>query len=514
MKKCLALVVIALLATGLAPAQDKLLIGFDGEAAMWTTGQASPDYNKFVLTDNFDDYVEGIGSMQVDVAYRYFAASWGSWTDAGYAFATTQDLSQYDDIRFWVKIIQKPVGTPGALVGSKNRTLQFTMDLFEGSPASGEGPWRYQEDLDIWYTPHRENLTNPGWFEFIVPLKNLRLPTWVTPADGVLDLTQIYQLNFGVHGDSTATDSIVVLFDNLRATKSEKVIQLQAYDGTAGLWSTGAQLPINKFELTDNFDDYLEGIGSMKVDVALRQMGASWGTWTDAQYVFPSTIDATGATDLRFMIKVLDAPKVRKTVQFSTDLYDSTAEGVEDYRWVNGGYYGIFYNKAIQTPGNGWYEIVVPLMDMMMPSWWSPGNSQLDLNSIIKIGFGVHGDSTGTDSVAFLVDDLRLTKVAGASAVEHRFDPNVAKEFSLNQNYPNPFNPSTNIRYTLPASGPVTLKVYDITGRLAQTIFSGDVQEAGRHDITVDLRTLSSGVYYCVLEQSGMRLSKSMMLLK
>lgn len=70
-------------------------------------------------------------------------------------------------------------------------------------------------------------------------------------------------------------------------------------------------------------------------------------------------------------------------------------------------------------------------------------------------------------------------------------------------NYPNPFNPATTIRYNLPASGHVTLKVYDILGREVATLINGE-QQAGKHTVTFNGSTLSSGVYFYRLEAGKM----------
>lgn len=59
--------------------------------------------------------------------------------------------------------------------------------------------------------------------------------------------------------------------------------------------------------------------------------------------------------------------------------------------------------------------------------------------------------------------------------------PGAGAVVELMQNVPNPFNPSTVIRYELGAAGPVELSIYDLAGRLVDTVFSGQESE-GRHE--------------------------------
>ncbi len=73
--------------------------------------------------------------------------------------------------------------------------------------------------------------------------------------------------------------------------------------------------------------------------------------------------------------------------------------------------------------------------------------------------------------------------------------------FVLEQNYPNPFNPKTSIAFTVggvrgqgPGVSLVHLAVYDILGREVSTLVNGSVS-AGRHAVTFDASSLSSGVY-------------------
>ncbi len=73
-----------------------------------------------------------------------------------------------------------------------------------------------------------------------------------------------------------------------------------------------------------------------------------------------------------------------------------------------------------------------------------------------------------------------------------KFD--IPTHYSLEQNYPNPFNPATTIRYTVPQNGPVTIKLYDVTGREVATLVN-EVKSVGSYDLKIDASGLASGVY-------------------
>jgi photosystem II stability/assembly factor-like uncharacterized protein len=87
------------------------------------------------------------------------------------------------------------------------------------------------------------------------------------------------------------------------------------------------------------------------------------------------------------------------------------------------------------------------------------------------------------------------------------------KTFELFQNYPNPFNPSTVIRYQLPVSGHVTLKVFNTLGEEMTTLVNG-VQDAGMKSIQWDASELPSGVYMYRLTAGNYSMAKKLLLVK
>jgi hypothetical protein len=85
--------------------------------------------------------------------------------------------------------------------------------------------------------------------------------------------------------------------------------------------------------------------------------------------------------------------------------------------------------------------------------------------------------------------------------------------YRLYQNYPNPFNPVTTIRFALVAPSRVTIRIYDVMGRLLSTVVDEEM-EAGEHAVPFEARGLASGVYFYRLEAAEFEKTRKMVLLR
>lgn len=87
------------------------------------------------------------------------------------------------------------------------------------------------------------------------------------------------------------------------------------------------------------------------------------------------------------------------------------------------------------------------------------------------------------------------------------------QSFFLSQNFPNPFNPTTQIKYSVPNDGFVSLKVYNLLGQEVATLFEGN-RHAGKYILIFDGSKLASGVYLYQLKSNDFLDTKKLVLLK
>ncbi len=69
------------------------------------------------------------------------------------------------------------------------------------------------------------------------------------------------------------------------------------------------------------------------------------------------------------------------------------------------------------------------------------------------------------------------------------------KTVRLGEAYPNPFNPQTRFSLQLENDQPVHLAVYDMNGRLVQTLHDGVLSGRSTHHFTIDGSRLTTGTY-------------------
>ena len=94
-------------------------------------------------------------------------------------------------------------------------------------------------------------------------------------------------------------------------------------------------------------------------------------------------------------------------------------------------------------------------------------------------------------------------------------DSPTIRDFYLAQNVPNPFNPVTTVRFGMPVSSSVSLRIYDTAGRLIRVLIDGN-REAGHHETVWDGldgagRPVASGVYFYRLQAGDFVQTRKMM---
>jgi photosystem II stability/assembly factor-like uncharacterized protein len=105
------------------------------------------------------------------------------------------------------------------------------------------------------------------------------------------------------------------------------------------------------------------------------------------------------------------------------------------------------------------------------------------------------------------------TTTGGVVSVEEGENDEIATSYYLSQSYPNPFNPSTKIRYSIPQSSNVIIKVFDILGNEIETLVDEE-KSIGTYEITWYANNLPSGVYFYRLQTGNFVETKKMVLLR
>ncbi|MGB5287610.1 MAG: T9SS type A sorting domain-containing protein [Ignavibacteriaceae bacterium] len=311
---------------------------------------------------------------------------------------------------------------------------------------------------------------------------------------------------------------------------------------------------------------------AMWTDFRAGSFGSYVGYFPDfALIASPTVVSVTGNADSTFV--TLDVPDVKlysTSVTFSASVTPTPPSGSINLDYPQGNVLSTFPgNKVLRilTSGNvttGTYTINIqgegpngiPVhrrtvqLDVIVPVELASFSASADKNDVIlswftatetnnqgfeiqrkaggeyqKIGF-VEGKGTTTEIQNYLFRDeellsgsysyrLRQVDFDGSFAYSDEVEIEISQPnvFYLGQNYPNPFNPSTNIKYSIPQDGMVSLKVYDLLGKEVTTLVN-EPQQAGTFDVVFSGSNLASGVYYYQLKAGDLTSTKKLMLTK
>jgi hypothetical protein len=147
-------------------------------------------------------------------------------------------------------------------------------------------------------------------------------------------------------------------------------------------------------------------------------------------------------------------------------------------------------------------------------NWWDPDVIGIDEGPIVLM---IENYRTQRIWSRFMQnpDIQRGLQRAGFTSITRVNEKSVAASntYALLQNYPNPFNASTVIRYAVPQTGHVVMKIYDGAGKEVVTLVD-EVKSAGEHSVVFSSDEQAGGLYFCKLVTERGVLATKIVLLK
>lgn len=212
-------------------------------------------------------------------------------------------------------------------------------------------------------------------------------------------------------------------------------------------------------------------------------------------------LDAKALSDLQGQYKVQYIITENNLIYSQTGNSYCTGSSSWTHNWV---VRNVVNNVAGDSVNSGTWNInqVYPLnfTTTIDPSWIA-GNCKFQV---------VIYKNNGSMSVSEVQQSISLPVFTTGINTE---ETGIPAGFELSQNYPNPFNPSTSIKFSVPKDGIVSLKIYDVIGKLIETYVDG-FMNAGDYNAQIDGSNFSSGIYFYTLSSGDFVQTKKMNLIK
>ncbi len=322
--------------------------------------------------------------------------------------------------------------------------------------------------------------------------------TFVLSENGTL-LTYNVTVN-GLSGPITGSH-----FHNAAAGTSAGVVKTVSFTGNtvSGTWrSTDASQPLTDLLLSEllkgrlyfNVHTSANPGGEIRGQVLLTSGVGFTAKLEGSQEVPAVTTTASGTGSVRLNID-------------GTVTYDITASGLTPTA-------SHFHNAPVGTSGG--VVRTITLINNTGSGTWSSGDASQPLTDLLlrelvkgKLYMNVHTTANSGGEIRGQV----LSSTGIVTSVEFLQDEPIPLGFNLTQNYPNPFNPTTVIRFAIPESSFLTLKVFDVLGKEVAVLVN-EMKVAGNYNVQFEATKLVSGIYFYRLQAGNFVQTRKMILMK
>ncbi|MFA7711072.1 MAG: LamG-like jellyroll fold domain-containing protein, partial [Candidatus Neomarinimicrobiota bacterium] len=216
-----------------------------------------------------------------------------------------------------------------------------------------------------------------------------------------------------------------------------------------------------------------------------------------------------GNWENRWKISIIPQKKIRWTVKTTTGVKDLDSDitvNVNQWYHVVGLYDGANFDLYVDGELSGHTtfsgDINTTSIDLMIGQCL-PAESQYNFKGVI--------DDVRIYDYALSIGEI--SKLFSEPSAIRREAEKIPTAFQLSQNFPNPFNPVTTIKYDLPQAVTVKLQVFDLSGRLVQTLIDEN-KPAGHYSAVWNAQNVSSGIYFIRLSAGDFTAVKKCVKLK
>ena len=119
----------------------------------------------------------------------------------------------------------------------------------------------------------------------------------------------------------------------------------------------------------------------------------------------------------------------------------------------------------------------------------------IDYNVVDENLWILHDPLTQRDHILSGSGEIQISGNSESLVLRKNNKNDLPKAFALNPAYPNPFNPSTQISYFVPQESLIDISVYNISGRLVETLVN-ELKNDGLHSVLWNASSQASGVYF------------------